>query len=70
MFALQARHVHELQLVDEKVRQALHKKDDIILNLRSQLDQIHKESKEAESLLMDLNSNIQSASSQNRSGRR
>ena len=70
MFALQARHVHELQLVDEKVRQALHKKDDIILNLRSQLDQIHKESKEAESLLMVLNSNIQSASSQNRSGRR
>jgi hypothetical protein len=65
---LQTKHVHELQLVDEKVRQALHKKDVMIHNLQSQLEQINQENKEAESMLMDLNSNIKPSSYKNSSG--
>lgn len=49
--------------MDEKVRHALQKKDETIFHLQSQLEQIHKENKEAESLLIDLNSNIKSSSS-------
>lgn len=48
-------------MVDEKVRQALKQKDQTIFRLQTQIEQMHQENKEAESLLLDLNSNIMSA---------
>lgn len=59
--SIQSQHANELKQVDEKVRRALRSKDDIIQTLRNEIKQMHLESKEAESLIAELNHNIQSS---------
>jgi hypothetical protein len=54
----QSAHEHELQLIDEKVRVALHSKDESIETLRRELQIAHERYRQAEDLLESLNKNL------------
>ncbi|CAE7364996.1 unnamed protein product [Symbiodinium microadriaticum] len=54
----QAQHTAELSRVDEKVRQALAAKDEVIQGLQRELEEAQRRSLEAEELLESLNSDI------------